>query len=92
MTFCFVRWGNTLLCAAGCFLLYKCLFIYFWLFWVFLAAGGQSLVVLSGGYSSAVVSRLITVTASLLCSTDSRELGLQKLLHVGSVVVVHGLS
>ena len=51
--------------------------IYFWLLWVFLAAGGRSLVVSSGGYSSAVVSRLIIVTASLLCSTGSRELGLQ---------------
>ena len=31
--------------------LFVCLFIYFWLCWVFVAARGLSLVVVSGGYS-----------------------------------------
>ena len=52
---------NSLFCAAECFVLYKLLFVYFWLLWVFLAAGGRSVIVSSGGYLLAVVSRLLTV-------------------------------
>ena len=35
-----------------------CLFIYFWLCWVFIATRGLSLVVVSGGYSLVVVRGL----------------------------------
>ena len=42
------------------------LFIYFWLRWVFIAAGGLSLVVASGGYSFIAVRRLLTAVASLV--------------------------
>ena len=40
------------------------LFIYFWLCWVFVAACGLSLVMVSGGYSLVVVQRLLTGVAS----------------------------
>ena len=52
------------------------IFIYFWLHWVFVAAGGLSLVAVSGGCSSL---RWLLIA----------EHGLQS---AGSVVVVHGLS
>ena len=51
--------------------------------WVFVAACGPSIVVVSGGYSIAVHGLLIAV-ASLVASTGSR--------HTASVVVAHGLS
>ena len=64
-------------CTAICFLsswklfhlltyLFLNLFIYFWLHWVFVAAGGLSLVAASGGYSSLRVCRLLAAVASLL--------------------------
>ena len=51
-------------------LIYICLFIYFWLCWVFVAACRLFLVVASGGYSS-----LRRVGFSLLRSTGSRCMG-----------------
>ena len=60
------------------------LFIYFWLRWVFVAAHGLSLVAASGGYSSLWYAGFSLRWLLLLRSTGSR--------HVGSVVVVHGLS
>jgi len=40
------------------------LFIYFWLCWVFVAAPGLSLVVVSRGYSLVEMHRLLIVVAS----------------------------
>ena len=40
--------------------------IYFWLHWVFVAVLRLSLVAASGGYSLAVVLRLLTAVASLV--------------------------
>ena len=45
---------------------YIYLFIYFWLHWVFITALGLSLVVENGGYSLAVVHRLLIMVASLV--------------------------
>ena len=45
--------------------IFKNLFI-FWLRWVFVAACGLSLVVVSGGYFLIVVCGLLTVVASLV--------------------------
>ena len=42
------------------------LFIYLWLYWVFLAAGGLSLVAASGGYSLVGVHGLLIKAASLV--------------------------
>ena len=42
------------------------LLIYFWLCWVFFAAHGLSLVVVSGAYSPVVMSRLLLAVASLI--------------------------
>ena len=43
----------------------KCLFIYFWLHWVFIALCGLSLVASRGGYS-VVMRRLLIMVASLV--------------------------
>ena len=42
------------------------LFIYFWLRWVFVAAGGLSLAVASGGLLFVAVHGLLIVVASLV--------------------------
>ena len=42
------------------------LFIYLWLRWVFVAVRGLSLVVVSGGYSSVAVHRLLIAMLSLV--------------------------
>ena len=44
------------------------LFIYFWLCWVFVAAPGLSLVVVSRGYSLDLVCGLLIVVASLVAA------------------------
>ena len=44
------------------------------------------------GYSLVVVHRLLVVVASLVVEYRLEECRLQKLQHVGSVVVEHGLS
>ena len=41
-------------------------FFFFWLRWVFIAARGLSLVVVSGGYSFVVVHGLLIAVASLV--------------------------
>ena len=49
------------------FLFFKNLFIYFWLCWVFIAAGGLSLVAASGGCSSLRCTQgLLIAVASLV--------------------------
>ena len=60
------------------------LFYYFWLHWVFVAACGLSLVVVSGGYSSLQCAGFSLQWLLLLRSTGSR--------HVGSIAVARGLS
>ena len=59
------------------------LFIYFRLRWVFIAAHGLSLIVVSGGSSSLRCAGFSLRWLLLLRSTGSR--------HVGSVVVARGL-
>ena len=61
-----------------------CLFIYFWLCWVFVSVRGLSLVVASGGHSSSRCVGLSLQWPLLLRSTGSRR--------TGSVVVAHRLS
>ena len=51
------------------------LFIYFWLCWVFVAARGLSLVVVSGGYSSLWCVAFSLRWLLLLRSTGSRHVG-----------------
>ena len=52
--------------------------VVFWLSWVFVAVGGLSLVVVSGGYSLVVGHRLLIAMAFLLLqSISSRAHGLQ---------------
>ena len=53
----------------------KILFIYFWLCWVFVAAGGLSLVAASGGYSSLWCAGFSLQWLLLLQSTGSRCAG-----------------
>ena len=65
-------------------LFYFILFIYFWLPWVFIAAGGLSLVAVSRGYSLLRCAGFSLQWLLLLWSTGSRR--------VSSVVVAHGLS
>ena len=72
------------------FFFYFYLFIYFWLHWVFVAAGGLSLVVASGGYCSLWCASFSLWWLLLLQSTGSRRVGFsscsmraQQLRHVG---------
>ena len=51
------------------------LFIYFWLHWVFVAARGLSVVVVSGGYSSLWCAGFSLQWLLLLWSTGSRHMG-----------------
>ena len=62
------------------FFFFKILFIFFWLLWVFVAAGRLSLIVVSGGYSCC------SAWASLVAEHGQCR-GL-----AGSVVVAHRLS
>ena len=71
---------------------FKNLFIYFWLRWVFVAAGGLSLVAASGGYSSLWCAGFSLWCLLLLRSTSSRHAGFSSCGAQASVVVVHGLS
>ena len=61
-----------------------CLFIYFWLCWVFVSARGLSLVAASRGHSSSRCAGLSLSRPLTLRSTGSRR--------AGSVVVAHGPS
>ena len=69
---------------------------YFWLHWVFVAARGLSLVVVSGGYSSLRCAGFSLQWLLLLQSTESWCTGSVVVAHrlqsTGSVVVVHRLS
>ena len=69
---------------GGFFGLFVCLFIYFWLCWVFVSVWGLSLVAASGGHSSSRCAGLSLLRPLLLRSTGSRR--------AGSVVVAHGPS
>ena len=64
-------------------ILFICLFLNFWLCWVFAAACELSLVVASRGYSSLWCAGFSLWWLLLLWSTDSR--------HAGSVAVARGL-
>ena len=61
------------------------LFTYFWLFWVFLATCGLSLVEVSGGCGLVVVHGLLIAVASVVWHTGSSAHGLQELRHAGLV-------
>ena len=58
------------------FFLFVCLF-YFWLRWVFVAAGGPSLVAVSRGYSGAAVLEFLSAIASLVAEHRLQARGLQ---------------
>ena len=62
-----------------------CLFIYFWLYWVFIAEHGLSLVSAGRSYSLAAVGGLLIVVVSLVA--EHRLQCMQ-----ASVVMAHGLS
>ena len=51
--------------SSSCLFIFKILFIYFWLPWVFVAAPGVSLVAVSMGYSLDLVLGLLTAVTSL---------------------------
>ena len=74
------------------FLKNKCLFIYFWLRWVFVAARGLSLVAGSGGYSSLWCAGFSLRWLLLLRSTASRRAGFSSCGSRASVVVARGLQ
>ena len=57
------------------FYLFSCLFIYFWLIWVFIAVHGLSLVAASGGYSSLRCTAFSLRWLLLLRSTGSKCVG-----------------
>ena len=60
------------------------IFIYFWLRWVFVAAGGLSLVAASGGYSSLRWLPLLRSTGSRAQAQQLWRMGLVAPWHVGS--------
>ena len=66
------------------------LFIY-WLWWVFTAPGGLSLVAASKGYCLAAVYRLLTAVVSLVVEHRLQALRLQQLQRVGSRVLAQHL-
>ena len=72
------------------------LFIYVWLYWVFVAARGLSLVASSGGYSSLRSTSLSPRWPLSLRSAGSRHTGSVVVARgpqsAGSAVVAHGLS
>ena len=68
MTFQILRYifgfpSFTIPSSFHCFLI--CLFIYFWLCWIFISVPGLSLAAVSGGYSLDVVCALLIAVASL---------------------------
>ena len=65
-------------------MLFRSLFIYLWLCWVFVSVRGLPLVVASGGHSSSRCAGLSLPRPLLLRSTGSRR--------AGSVIVAHGPS
>ena len=67
-----------------CILLFKNLFIYLWLCWVFVSVQGLSLVAASGGHSSLRCAVLSLSRPLLLRSTGFRR--------AGSAIVAHGPS
>ena len=67
----------------------KKLFIYFWLSWVFVAARGLSLVVVSGSYSSLRCAGFSLRWLLLLWSMGSRHVGFSS---CGSCTLEHRLS
>ena len=66
-------------------------FLSFWLPWVFIAVSGLSLAAESGGYSWLRWAGFSLRWLLLLCSTESRVRGFQKLRHTSSVVTDRGL-
>ena len=72
------------------------LFTYFWLCWVYAAAGGLSLVAANRGYALDAVHGLLTVVASLVTEPGSRLVGSRvaapRLQSTGSLAVALGLS
>ena len=75
--------------------LFVCLFVYFWLHWVFFAVCQLSLVAAGGGYSPLWCVGFSLWWLLLSQSTGSRHVDFSSchtLWHVGSVVVAHGLS
>ena len=72
--------------------LFAYLFIYFWLCWVFTAAHGVSLVVVSGSYSLLWCVGFSLRWLLLLQSTDSRHADFSSCSTRASVVAAHGLS
>ena len=78
---------HTMRQALALFLTFKKFYLptYFWLYSVFIAARGLSLLAVSRGFSLVVMLRLLTAAASLVA-----EHGLQGTQ--ASVVVAHGLS
>ena len=73
-------------------LFFKFFFPSFWLCWVFIAAHWRSLVVASGGCSPVELCGLLAAVASAVAEQGLRAPGLQWLRHLGSAVVVRGLS
>ena len=66
--------GPALFCVGFIFLF---VFFYLWLRWVFVAAGGPSLVAASGGYSGAAVLEFLSAIASLVAEHRLQACGLQ---------------
>ena len=74
------------------FFLFKDLFIYFWLCWVFVATHKLSLVVVSGSYSLLwCMGFFLIAVVSLVAELGLSVQRLQKLQHVSLVFVVPGL-
>ena len=71
---------------------FKVLFIYFWLLWVFIVAWVFSSCSEWGLLFFAVCRLLIAVASVLLWSTGSRARGLQYLWHMGLVALQHVAS
>ena len=74
------------------FYLFVCLFVCFWLRWVFVAVRGLSLVAVSMGYSLLPCEGFSLQWLLLLRSTGSRRTGFSSCGTWASVVVGHGLS
>ena len=81
-----MQWPCARNCCGHVFFFFKfiCLFIYFWLCWVFASVRGLSLVAASAGHSSLRCTGLSLSWPLLLQSTGSRC--------AGSVFVAHGPS
>ena len=79
------------MCIICLFYKFIYLFIYFWLRWIFVAAHGLSLVVVSRGYSSLWCMSFSLRWLLLLKSTGSRHAGFSSCGLRASVVVARGL-